>query len=445
MQDMRLEPARVDRTLFGGEPRGGSGATTQRLPALFAQIAPLAFGPATLSLEASAVQFARLAHPDTQEVQQGFSLTDHVVSLSSTYPDGSRAPALRLDLSPRMALAAPRSFPLELRLEAGGRVDGWIVEGETDRNRARAYALLGALASAPLERRYGGVLHRIEPAIEVRALSKPLQAGGPPFGDLTDAGGTTFASRPDAAQQGLAPDALGANPIAGVPAARRAYDEIDFAAPASGAVEATASLSQSLWTRPGRTPARIFRFDLLQDALLWAGGGTARIGEGSAVASALLGPGNLNGSVRYDWSLRQVSALNAWGGVRDARGDEVHASLGMLRGSSSERLRAGIDELFSAARFAITPSALSGSAGGGFSAPLPLHLRAAYDLAYTLGDVPDQTANWLHSAAITLETPCRCAGLQFSARLPFHDSHLLGTPEFHLSIDLKSLGSFATF
>jgi hypothetical protein len=280
----------------------------------------------------------------------------------------------------------------------------------------------------------------------VRALSKPLQSGGPPFGDLTDGGGQTFASRPDAAQQGLAPDYRDPlNVTAGVPAARRAYDEIDFAAPASGAVEATASLSQSLWTRPGRTPARIFRFDLLQDALLWAGGGTARIGEGSAAASMLLGPGNLNGSVRYDWSLRQVSALNAWGGVRDARGDEVHASLGMLRGSSSERLRAGIDELFSAARFAITPSALSGSAGAGFSAPLPLHLRAAYDLVRTLGDVPDQTANWLHNAAITLETPCRCAGLQFSARLPFHDGHLLGTPEFHLSIDLKSLGSFATF
>ncbi|HTO97053.1 MAG TPA: hypothetical protein VMK66_08445 [Myxococcales bacterium] len=447
MQDMRLEQGRVDRTLFGGEPRGGAGATMQRLPALFAQIAPIALGPATFSLDASAVQFARLAHPDAQEVQQGFSLTDHVVSLptSPTYPDGARAPALRLDLSPRAALAAPRSFPLELRLEGGGRVDGWIVEGASDRNRARAYALLGARAAAPLERLYGGTLHRIEPALEVRALSRPLQAGGPPFGDLTDGGGTNFASRPDAAQQGLAPDALGANSILGVPAARRAYDEIDFAAPASGAVEATASLSQSLWTRLGHTPARIFRFDLLQDALLWADGGTARIGEGSAVASVLLGPGNLNGLARYDWSLRQISALNASGGVRDARGDELHASLGMLRGSSSERLRAGIDELFSAARFAITPSALSGSAGGGFSAPLPLHLKVAYDLAYTLGDVPDQVANWTHSAALTLETPCRCAGLQFSARLPFHDSHLLGAPEFHLAIDLKSLGSFATF
>ena len=113
--------------------------------------------------------------------------------------------------------------------------------------------------------------------------------------------------------------------------------------------------------------------------------------------------------------------------------------------SSSERLRAGIDELFSAARFAITPTALSGTAGGGFSAPLPLHLKVAYDVGYTLGEVPDQTANWNHVATLTLETPCRCAGLLFSARLPFHDSHLLGAPEFHLAIDLKSLGSFATF
>src|SRR5207253_4864676 len=93
------------------------------------------------------------------------------------------------------------------------------------------------------------VLHRIEPAFELRALSKPISAGGPPFGDLTDGGGPDFRPMPDATQQGLAAGGT----IAGVPAARRAYDEIDFAAPATGAVEATASLSQWLWTKSGRT------------------------------------------------------------------------------------------------------------------------------------------------------------------------------------------------
>jgi len=52
-------------------------------------------------------------------------------------------------------------------------LDGWIVEGYGDRNRARAYALLGARAAFPLERRFGGALHRIEPALELRALSNP--------------------------------------------------------------------------------------------------------------------------------------------------------------------------------------------------------------------------------------------------------------------------------
>ncbi len=437
MQDMRIA-AGVDRTLSGG-----AGTTFQRLPALFAQIAPVEFGQATFSLEASAAQFARFGRPDEQERTNGFGHTDRVATLPPGQGDESRAPALRVDLAPRATLSAARTLPVEMQLIAGARVDGWIVEGASDRNRARAYALVGARAAAPLERRFGGVLHRIEPALEVRALSKPLQAGGPPFGDLTDAGGTQFASRPDEAQQGLTADYV--HGISGVPAARRAYDEIDFAAPVSGAVEATASLSQSLWTKPGRTPGRIVRFDLLQDALLWAGGARARMGEGSAVASAQFGPGNVQGAVRYDWALRHVSAFGASAGVRDARGDEMHASVDMLRGSSSERLRAGIDELFSAARYANASAALTGSARAGASGALPLNLRLAYELAYTPGDVPADFANWQHSAVLTLETPCRCAGLQFSATLPFHDARLLRSPAFSLRIDLKSLGSFATF
>jgi hypothetical protein len=295
----------------------------------------------------------------------------------------------------------------------------------------------------PLERRYGGGLHRIEPAFEVRALSRPLQAGGPPFGDTTDQGGPAFRSTPDEAQQGLAPGS--APGVVGVPAFRRAYDEVDFAAPASGAVEATISVSQSLWTKPGSAAGRILRFDLLQDALLWAGGGKARMGEGSAVASAQLGPGSVQGSARYDWALRQVSAAGAGAGVRDARGDEIHFSVDLLRGSSSERLRAGIDELFSAARFATPPSALTGGARVGASVVLPYHLHLAYDFGYTPGDTPPEFANRLHTAVLSVETPCRCAGLDLLLRLPFHDGHLLGAPVFSLVINLKSLGSFKTF
>jgi len=441
MQDMRVDPVTIDRRLFGVEKR----ATMQRLPAAFVQLAPVELGLATVSLEASAVQFVRFSAAGPQERATGFSPTDRgaSASLPQLPGDNSRGMATRLDLSPRLALAAPRTLPVDLRLEGGARVDGWIVEGYGDRNRARAYALLGARAAFPLERRFGEALHRIEPALELRAISKPLQAGGPPIGDLTDAGGAEFHSSPDAAQQGLAPTSD--QSVLGVPAARRAYDEVDFAAPVSGAVQATASLSQSLWTRPGRTPGRILRVDLLQDALLWASGAKARLGEGSAVLGAQLGPVGVQGSVRYDWSLRELSALSASAGARDSRGDEIHASLGFLRGSSSERLRAGIDEIFSTARFAVAPTALTGGARAGASGPLPLNLKLGYDLSYTPGETPADFANWAHTVLLTYDTPCHCAGLQLVVGFPFHDARLLRSPDFAFRIDLKSLGSFATF
>jgi hypothetical protein len=230
-----------------------------------------------------------------------------------------------------------------------------------------------------------------------------------------------------------------------VPAARRAYDEIDFAAPVTGAVEATASLSQSVWTKPGRTAGRILRFDLLQDALLWADGAKARLGEASAVGAVQLGPGSVQAAIRYDWALHEVSAVGGSAGIRDARGDELHGSVNFLRGSSSERLRAGIDELFSAARYAALAAPLTGSARAGGSGALALGLRLAYEVAFTPGETPADFANWSHTVGLSYDTPCRCAGLQLVATVPFHDAHLLRAPVFAVRIDLKSLGSFGTF
>ena len=435
MQDMRIAGPTIDRRLFGVERR----ATVQRLPSAFAQLAPVAVGPAQFSAEASAVQFAALASPGAQERTTGFGPTDRGSGAVLPY-DASRSPALRLDLSPRLAIAGPASLPLDLRAEAGGRLDTWILEGgHAARDRSRAYGLLGASAGLPLERRFGSLLHRIEPQLALRAISRPLKSGGPPIGDLTDAGGATFASLPDAAQQGLA---------GGVPAARRAYDEIDFAAPVSGAVEATASLSQSLWAKP---VSRVASFDLQQDVLLWTHGGRARLGEASVSAGGQVGPASLGASVRYDWTLRDLSAISAGGGAHDARGDEVHASLSLLRGSSSERLRAGIDELFSAARYDVPPAALGGNARVGGSAALPkAGLRAGYDFTYTPGDNPNPNfTNMQHLATLTYDTPCRCASLLLLLGLRFHDRHLLNDPQwkpdFSFRLDLKSLGSFATF
>jgi hypothetical protein len=310
---------------------------------------------------------------------------------------------------------------------------------------------LGATAGLPIERRFGDLLHRIEPQLAVRALSRPLQSGGPPIGDLTDAGGATFSSAPDAAQQGLAAvfvpgcTTVACGTISGVPAARRAYDEVDFAAPDSGAVEATASLSQALWKKVGSKANRIFLLDLVQDALLWAHGTKARLGEASADAAAQLGPLNVSTGVRYDWRLRDFVSLSAAASVRDARTDEVHASFGLLRGSSSARLRAGIDELFSAARYGVPPSALSGGAVAGASTPFR-NFRLAEQSVWIPGATPPTFANFYHSLTLTYETSCHCAGFLVVLGFPFHDTHLLKSqPDFSIRIDLKSLGSFGSF
>jgi hypothetical protein len=454
MQDMRIvalstahpdAPYAYDRRLFGPEAR----ATFQRLPGAFAQLAPVPLGPATIEAEASAVQFDSFVAVGPEERQTGFGPTDR--GASATLPalpmDGARSPALRFDLSPRLRLSGPAMLPFDLRAEAGARVDAWVMEGHPDRDRSRAYALLGASAGLPLERRFGDLLHRIEPSVAVRALSRQLQSGGPPIGDLTDAGGPTFASSPDAAQQGLAPGvSVPSGATLGVPAARRAYDEIDFAAPVSGAVETTLSLSQSLWSKAGAGAVRVLRFDLLQDALLWAHGAKARLSETIALADAQLGPVNLSASSHYDWALRSLSAVGASAGVRDGRGDEAHASLGFLRGTSSARLRAGIDELFSAARFDTPPGDLSGSAHAGASVPLPRNFRLGYDGGWTPGTTPDNFANFPQVASLTYETSCRCALVQLVLVFNFHDAHLLNNrPDFSFRLDLKSLGSFATF
>jgi LPS-assembly protein len=452
LQDVRYRGDYPDRRLFGPERR----STFQRLPALFGQLAPVPLGPLVLSAEASAVQFAAFAGPDAEERATGFGPTDRGASASLPVIPGNaaRAPALRFDVSPRISVSGPADLALDLRLEAGARADAWMLEGFSDRNRARLYALLGARAALPLERAFGGALHRIEPSIEVRALSRPLQSGGPPIGDPADGGGAIYLPFANAAEQGLAPGLPRRDSAitAGVPAMRRPYDEIDGAAPSTGEVEATFGFSQSLWTKSGASAVRLIRLDLLQDALLWSQGAGARLGEASAVLSALLGPASLTGVFRFDWTLRTVSVAGLTASLRDSRGDEIHAGGSVLATASSERLRSGIDELFSAVRLATGSGDLSGSAGAGVSAPVPIGrqgLRLAYEASHFVlpsgAQPPANLGDWTHSVRAAYETPCRCAGVQLSADFHFLGGSLLGGPTIRFVLDLKSLGSFGTF
>jgi hypothetical protein len=294
------------------------------------------------------------------------------------------------------------------------------------------------------------VLHVVTPALRVRAISRELAAGGPPIGDPTDAGGAVYSANPSAAQQGVGPGflRLDGTVTQGVPASRRPYDEIDGAAPVTGEVEATLGLTQTLWAaRPPGAPARVLRLDLLQDVLLWADGARSRFGEASANASLQLGPVGISGEARYDWNARVFSVLGANLGVHNVRGDEAHGNLLLLYGSSSERLRAGIDELFAAAQLAVGIGPLTGSANAGVSAALPLlnrGLRAGFDLDHLIvPNITAGTANWVPRGTFVYETPCKCAAFRLTAGLLFSPGQRVRTT-FGFFLDLKSLGSFGT-
>ncbi|TMB29927.1 MAG: hypothetical protein E6J61_14165 [Deltaproteobacteria bacterium] len=449
LQDVRITDGGLpDRRLFGAEAR----STFQRLPAVFAQLAPVHAGPLAVGMEASVARFAPIAGIDPQERATGFGPTD-LGAPAPAIPDAGRDRVTRIDLAPR-ALWGGAAWPVRLAADVGGRADAWFFDSTSSRNRQRAYASGGVRASSELGRGYGSYLHSIEPAVEVRAISPAASGGnGVPIGDPNDAGGPTFESNPAAAQQAIArglPLRSDGTPAYGVPAARRPYDEIDGAAPETGEALARASVSQALWVSgaPGRAPARIARLELSQDVVLWDGAGRSRVGEAGASLQLALPRFGIDTRVQLDWGLRAVSQIAAGTYLRDARGDELHGGLNMLRGIPAERLRAGIDELFGGARLAARPGALFGGPSFGGSTGFPIagqSVRLGYDALHYLGTRPPGIAAWSHVFGLTYDTPCRCAALQVSAAWFTGGRDVPHGPVIHFTVDLKSLGSFATF
>jgi hypothetical protein len=192
----------------------------------------------------------------------------------------------------------------------------------------------------------------------------------------------------------------------------------------------------------------VVRLDLSQDVVLWDGAGRSRLGEAGALLQLALPAFGVQGHVQMDWGLRAVTQLGAGLQTHDARGDEAHGGLSMLRGIPAEQLRAGIDELFGGARLAALPGELVGGPSFGGSVALPFaekRWRAGYDATHYLGTLPPEAADWTHTLGVAYDTPCRCAGLQLSAAFFFRGTSLQHSPVIHFLLDLKSLGSFATF
>jgi hypothetical protein len=464
LQDTRINNGVFpDRRLFGPEAR----PFPARLPAMFLQLAPLQAGPLAFSTEASAVRFQVLGGPAALEHDIGYSPTDIGVGNISTAaiptsdPQGlARASGTRLDIAPRLSAALPAGLPIWGRVEAGARADAWIFENDSARDTRRAYGLAGASVGTTLSRAYGPLLHTLSPLLELRAITRALRSGGPPIGDPTDAGGSSYSSNPDAALQGIGPG-VSADPAAGgntkgVPASRRPYDEVDFAAPESGAGEASLRLLQSLWAKgaPGRAPARVASLELRQDLVLWLPGSGQRVAEASAIASLNVGAFGAQTLLRYDWAQRALTTASAAAGLRDARGDDVHSSVLVLNGTPGARARAGIDELFAAVKVAPLNPALTYAVGGltmGVNWVLPVahdSMRLSADAVRHLGEFQPgdiYTADWTFRAVLGYETPCHCAGFVLGTDVPLRGGKLLRPPTIRILIDLKSLGSVSAF
>jgi len=440
-----------DRRLFGDERR----ATFQRLPSVFGQLAPVRAGPFAFSAELGATRFAPFTGLDPRERDTGFGPTDFGSAQPPFEPVADplglgRARALRFDAFPRLSWSAPRG-PVLLAAEVGARADAWVFDGAAARNRQRIYGIASARAGVALQRPWGALLHSVEPAVEVRWITRAVRSGGPPIGDPFDAGGAVFVPDAGAAQQGVAPGIParpGLGPIVGVPAARRSYDEVDGAAPEEGEALATVRVAQSLWARPaaGRAPGRVVGLDLQQNLVLRAGGRPARIGESGAGLGLGWGPFNFGIGGQFDWSLRAVTFFSGGLGLRDSRGDEVHGEFGLQRGAASERIRAGIDELFAAPRVASDPGDWFGSAKFAGSTALPLSrqgVRVGYEAThlFSAAGLPPNTADWFHTARLVYDAPCHCAGIQVFAIFPFSGGKLLKEPSVGVLLDLKSLGA----
>jgi LPS-assembly protein len=458
LQDTRINNfAFPDRRLFGPEAR----PMPARLPAAFFQLAPVQAGPFAFSAELSAVRFQTLGGPSAAERDTGYGPTDinfgslSTAAIQSADPQGlARARLTRLDLSPRLSAALPAGLPIWGRIEAGGRADAWIFENDSVRDTRRAYGLAGASGGLTLSRPYGAFLHSVSPIVELRALTRALRSGGSPIGDPTDAGGASYSSNPNAVLQGIAPtpSLVAGGETLGVPALRRPYDEVDFAAPESGAGEASLRVLQSLWAKgsPGRGPTRVASLELRQDLVLWLPGSGLRAAEASAIASLNVGPLAASLLVRYDWTQRVRTVTSASGSLRDARGDDLHVSTLVLNGLPGSHLRTGIDELFAAVQVApqTAPAAGSFVAGGNWVLPVAhdsfrLTADAINNLAHL--QAGDGQADWTFRGLLGYETRCRCAGLLVGTEVPLREGRILHAPTIRILIDLKSLGSVGTF
>ncbi len=331
------------------------------------------------------------------------------------YQPGEREARLRLDVLPRLSLAAAPGDAVSLSAWAGWRQGVWLGE-VTGRTSHRGYPVLGARAATELARRFEGpgLRHAIEPAVELRAV--PVVVG----------------TQPDPYDARRVP----------VPAP---YDEVDTAIPdLRPRAQAVAELRQRLTRLDGR---EVLRLDLGQGVAL-VGPDGARAAESYGAFSATLGPLRAGAGARLDPLSGQLTRLSASLGLDVPRGG---ASLAYdeLLDDGTNRARAPLDLLFGDAAGASSTSRAQLLTAGARWRLGDFALRydaVLFNRAWPQpdGSAPRPLSLTQHTLSVAWTPACDCWRVEAYATQRLSDARLLVWPDLGLTLTVSRLGSLGT-
>jgi LPS-assembly protein len=389
----------VERRLVGAN----SPVSFQRPVSVFLEVPRLRLaGPLSAGLEVTAAHYAPMG--------TGAATEDRLErSFSSALPQTRRVdePAASLPLTldrvearPSLALPLAGWGPMRLEAYAAARagLSSYAAAWGDAFQRASAVsgrAIAGIFTETELSRVYGegaGALrHSIAPRIELRASTPRL---------------------------GESPDLTGwVQPL----------DEYDYDANAADPrlLQAIAAVSTRLSRRSGGEMLRL------------------EVGQGLDLAAGTLGDSfgrlelrpryfSATTTARFDSQGGRFSAANANLGLDDGHGDGLWLGYDFLADGGTDRMRAGLDDLFGPASTGGTDSHQQIGLNASLS---PLH---GLSLRYGVVVQPDAGKVLQHVGAIGLSSSCNCWRVDLSCTyLPEN-----GRPHLGLVVDLKNLGSF---
>jgi len=436
----------IDNGLFGSALPG-----FQRWPSAAVTLAPWELaGPVLVSGRVGATRFAPLHGITSDGGADGVGPADRgwardaadPTELDGTWQPGERLGASRLDT--RVELAAPLQLGwLSVTPWARGAALGYLFDA-VESARANGWWVGGLQLTTLLSRRYGALLHVIEPRVEWLLTSPVMGRALPAFGyDSWDRGGPSPAG---AAAAFVAPRYAAAAPPGRSNQLRVAI--------------ASWLQAQSFALLRGEVGQE---FDL----------GRGVLAEGYVSAAVSRGYVTGEADVRF-WTagrpdpapqplyaswLDRFSELRLRLAAGDGRGDEIHGGLLAFGPGGSGRIGAGVDTLFDMRPISIRPlDQASGSAGGSealASATLGAKLQIGpasfgYDVllpARTIeagscqaGAPPRVIGPWHiqhQDAWAQWDSPCRCFKLKVA--VGFDDCG--GTPAFRVDLGFGQVGA----